>query len=230
MVSEEEEKMIQLDQGHFIVCFDPLDGSSNIDLGIPVGSIFCIYEKKGEKVTEKDALQCGTEILAAGYTMYGSCTEFVLATEKGVNVFTLNPLSGEYELTNKDLKIPKKGNIYSVNEGNYTSWLKQTKDYVMSKKESKKPYSLRYVGSMIADVHRTLLKGGIFMYPADIKSPKGKLRLLYECNPMSFICEKAGGKATTGSSRILEIQPESIHQRVPIYLGSPEDIDELLNF
>lgn len=229
MVSEEEEQMILLDQGEFVVCFDPLDGSSNIELGIPVGSIFTILLKQGEKVEEKDALQPGTSIFSSGYVMYGSCTEFVLATQSGVNVFTLNPLSGEYELTNKNLKIPKKGSIYSVNEGNYTSWLKQTKDYVTLKKEAKKPYSLRYVGSMVADVHRTLLKGGIFMYPADIKSPKGKLRLLYECNPMSFIVEKAGGKATTGKERILEIKPESIHQRVPVYLGSSDDIDELLN-
>lgn len=230
MVSEEEQEILTTGVGDFILCFDPLDGSSNIELAIPVGSIFAIYQKQGEKFQESDVLQPGKNMVAGGYTLYGSATEFVLATHSGVNIFTLNPVSGEYELTQKNLKIPSKGSIYSVNEGNYTSWLKQTKDYVSSKKETKKPYSLRYVGSMVADVHRTLIKGGIFMYPADIKSPDGKLRLLYECNPMSFIVEKAGGKSTTGSERILDIIPKKIHQRVPIYLGSPEDIDELLKF
>jgi fructose-1,6-bisphosphatase I len=140
----------------------------------------------------------------------------------------LNPVSGEFELTRKDIKIPKRGNIYSVNEGNFQTWLDSTKEYISSRKELSKPYSLRYVGSMVADVHRTLLKGGIFLYPADKKNKNGKLRLMYECNPMSFIMEKAGGSSTTGKIRVLDVSPESIHQRVPIYLGSTEDVDDVL--
>jgi len=230
MVSEEDDDVILCNKnGNFIICFDPLDGSSNIELSIPVGSIFSIYKR--DNSNEKEAvLRKGSDMLLGGYALYGSSTMVVIATHHGVNGFTLNPVSGEYELTHKKITVPKRGNIYSVNEGNQSTWLETTKNYIQSRKELSKPYSLRYVGSMVADVHRTLLKGGIFLYPADKKSPNGKLRLLYECNPMSFIMEMAGGKASTGKERVLDINPRSIHERVPIFLGSAEDVDDFLTF
>jgi fructose-1,6-bisphosphatase I len=230
MASEENGEIIQVPEGgDYVVCFDPLDGSSNIDVAVPVGSIFAIYKrisKSGEPATMEDVLQPGTNMICAGYAMYGSCTMLILATQHGVNGFTLDPVSGEFILSNKQMKVPQKGTIYSVNEGNAASWQEPTRNYVTSKKEGK-PFSLRYVGSMVADVHRTLLVGGVFMYPADKNSPNGKLRLLYECNPMGFIMEKAGGKASTGTKRILEITPKDIHQRVPIYLGSFDNVSEI---
>lgn len=214
--------------------FDPLDGSSNIDVAVPVGSIFAIYKRVSDKSKSKhaqleDALQPGSSMLCAGYAMYGSCTMMILAHEFGCHGFTLDPVSGEFVLTNKSLKLPQKGTIYSVNEGNSASWHEPTRKYVASKKEGK-PFSLRYVGSMVADVHRTLIVGGMFMYPSDKNSPNGKLRLLYECNPMAFIMEKAGGLAWTGKQRILDIVPVGIHQRVPIYLGSKDNVEELLTY
>jgi fructose-1,6-bisphosphatase I len=243
MVSEENGEVIQvpkhLRNGPYIVAFDPLDGSSNIDVAVPVGSIFAIYKRTTaadqEVDLEKDVLQCGSKsIICSGYALYGSCTTIIVATENGVNGYTLDPVSGEFERSHSQLKIPKRGNIYSVNEGNEKTWTKSTKIYVQEKKGDKEkglsPYSLRYVGSMVADIHRTLLKGGIFFYPADQKSPEGKLRLLYECNPMSYIMEKAGGKAMIGhkEGRVLDFKPKSIHQRVPIYLGSSDDVDDIL--
>jgi len=187
MVSEENGDLIipstnpEDVQGPYVVCFDPLDGSSNIDVAVPVGSIWCVYkrvdaEKKKCFGTLEDALQSGNNIVAAGYAMYGSCTMIINATERGVNGYTLDPVSGDFVLTNANIKVPKKGSIYSVNEGNYRTWTESTKEYALLKKGSdeKKPYSLRYVGSMVADVHRTLFKGGIFMYPADKANPNGR--------------------------------------------------------
>jgi len=242
MVSEEDGEVIQvpkqLRRGPYVVAFDPLDGSSNIDVAVPVGSIFSIYKRRtpsSEEVDlEKDILQNGNSILCSGYALYGSCTTIIVATNKGVNGYTLDPVSGEFVKSHSQIQVPKKGTIYSVNEGNEKTWTPSTQMYVRNKKGDKdkglSPYSLRYVGSMVADIHRTLFKGGIFFYPADIKSPEGKLRLLYECNPMSFIVEKAGGKAMIGhkEGRVLDFNPKTIHQRCPIYLGSSDDVDEVL--
>jgi fructose-1,6-bisphosphatase I len=242
MVSEEDGEVIlvpkDLSHGPYIVAFDPLDGSSNIDVAVPVGSIWAIYKRvtsQSEPVDlQKDVLQNGNSIICSGYALYGSCTTIMIATEKGVNGYTLDPVSGEFILSHPNVQVPKRGAIYSVNEGNEKTWTQSTQLYVRDKKgdESKKlkPYSLRYVGSMVADVHRTLIKGGIFFYPADIKSPEGKLRLLYECNPMSYIMEKAGGSAMIGhkEGRVLDFNPKTIHQRVPIYLGSSEDVNDIM--
>lgn len=243
MVSEEDGEVIQVPQkyrrGPYVVAFDPLDGSSNIDVAVPVGSIFSIYKRvtpmEEEVDLNKDILQNGGSIVCAGYALYGSCTTIIVATSNGVNGYTLDPVSGEFMKSHANIQIPKKGNIYSVNEGNEKTWTKSTQMYVRNKKGDKDKkipaYSLRYVGSMVADVHRTLFKGGIFFYPADVKSPEGKLRLLYECNPMSYIMEKAGGKAMVGhkEGRVLDFMPKTIHQRCPIYLGSPFDVDEVLD-
>lgn len=192
MASEENEDIITISErlcGKYSCVFDPLDGSSNIDAAVPVGSIFGIYKQVEEgKSSEKDVLQAGNKLVAAGYAMYGSSTMIVISTGNGVNGFTLDPSIGEFILTHPNIRIPKKGKIYSCNEGNSTSWDSATRKYVEAKKnpsDGSKPYSLRYVGSMVADVHRTLLYGGLFMYPADKKSPNGKLRLLYECSPMA---------------------------------------------
>uniref|UniRef100_A0A803JTD3 Fructose-1,6-bisphosphatase 1 n=1 Tax=Xenopus tropicalis TaxID=8364 RepID=A0A803JTD3_XENTR len=182
--------------------------------------------------TEKDALQPGRNIVAAGYALYGSATMLVLATECGVNCFMLDPAIGEFILVNQDVKIKKKGNIYSLNEGYAKYSDEAVTEYLQKKKfpeDGSSPYGARYVGSMVADVHRTLVYGGIFLYPANVKSPKGKLRLLYECNPMAFIMEKAGGMATNGLESVLDVVPESIHQRMPVALGSPDDVQEYIN-
>uniref|UniRef100_A0A9J7Y7P0 Fructose-1,6-bisphosphatase 1 n=1 Tax=Cyprinus carpio carpio TaxID=630221 RepID=A0A9J7Y7P0_CYPCA len=209
LVTEEHENAIIVEpdrRGKYVVCFDPLDGSSNIDCLASIGTIFAIYRKCTDSdPSEKDALQPGRNIVAAGYALYGSATMIVLSTGQGVNCFMLDPAIGEFILVDRDVKIKKKGKIYSLNEG------------------------ARYVGSMVADVHRTLVYGGIFLYPANVKSPKGKLRLLYECNPMAFIMEQAGGMATTGTTNILDIQPESLHQRVPVVMGSPDDVQEYIS-
>lgn len=236
MVSEENPEIITVSEhmsGQYVVVFDPLDGSSNIDAAVPVGSIFGIYKKISNSATGtvEDVLQQGNKLVAAGYAMYGSCTMIVISTGAGVNGFTLDLTLGDFVLTHPNIRVPKRGQIYSVNEGNAASWDSHVTAYVHDKKHPSnggKVYSQRYVGSMVADVHRTLLYGGIFMYPADKKSPNGKLRLLYECNPMAFLMEQAGGKATTGRERILDLQPTSIHQRVPIFLGSLDDIDDVL--
>ncbi|XP_067114041.1 fructose-1,6-bisphosphatase 1-like [Osmerus mordax] len=235
LVSEENEKAIIVEpekQGKYIVCFDPLDGSSNIDCLVSIGTIFAIYRKTtGGDPEEKDALQSGRNIVAAGYALYGSATMVVLSTGEGVNCFMLDPSIGEFILVDKDVKIKKKGKIYSLNEGYAQHFYPDVTEYLQKKKypeDGSAPYGGRYVGSMVADVHRTLVYGGIFLYPANVKSPKGKLRLLYECNPMAFIVEQAGGLATTGSMNVLDIQPDNIHQRVPVVLGSPDDVNEYL--
>ncbi|XP_045538772.1 fructose-1,6-bisphosphatase 1 [Papilio machaon] len=237
LVSEENSSVIQVEserRGKYVVCFDPLDGSSNIDCLVSVGSIFCIYKKTSAgEPTESDALRPGRELVAAGYALYGSATMMVLSLGrgKGVNGFMYDPSIGEFILTDPNMKIPEKGNIYSINEGYSAEWDKGLKSYIETKKcpASGKAYGARYVGSMVADVHRTIKYGGIFIYPATKSSPNGKLRLLYECNPMSFIVTEAGGVATNGHIPILDLQPTAIHQRAPCYLGSKLDVEELMN-
>ncbi|CAN6355029.1 unnamed protein product, partial [Urochloa humidicola] len=234
LVSEENEEAIFVDpalRGKYCVCFDPLDGSSNIDCGVSIGTIFGIYMiKDKDTVTLDDVLQPGTNMLAAGYCMYGSSCTLVLSTGNGVNGFTLDPSLGEFILTHPNIKIPKKGKIYSVNEGNAKNWDAPTAKYVEKCKfpqDGSSPKSLRYIGSMVADVHRTLLYGGIFLYPADQKSPNGKLRVLYEVFPMSFLMEQAGGQAFTGKQRALELAPTKLHERSPVFLGSYDDVEEI---
>jgi len=233
LVSEEDETVIEVEtekQGKYIVCFDPLDGSSNIDCLVSIGSIFSIFKKQGDGTPSvKDALQSGRQCVAAGYSLYGSATMMVLSTGHGVNGFMLDPAIGEFVLTDPDMKVKPRGKIYSINEGYTNSWEQAIQEYVASKKEGPKPYGSRYVGSMVADVHRTLKYGGIFMYPATKDAPAGKLRLMYESIPMAFIMEQAGGAATTGTIPILDIQPDKIHQRCPVILGSKDDVQDVLN-
>lgn len=237
MASEEEEDIIHIPPKHltgkYVLLFDPLDGSSNIDANVSIGTIFSIYHRvspgNGAGKPE-DCLQQGLKQVAAGYIVYGSSTVLTYTTGHGhgVHVFTLDPSIGEFLLSNENIKIPKKGKIYSINEGNYKYWHPGLKKYIKylqeEDKPTQRPYSTRYIGSMVADVHRTLLYGGIFMYPADSRNPHGKLRLMYECNPMAFILEEAGGRATDGKKRILEIVPQSLHERTPVFLGSEEDV------
>jgi fructose-1,6-bisphosphatase I len=221
----------------YVVLFDPLDGSSNIDVNAPIGTIFSIYRRVselGKPCTKDDFLQPGNRLMAAGYIIYGSSTMMVYATKISVNGFTLEPSIGEFCLSHPNIKVPENGKIYSINQGNtvkYTEGMKAYLNYCMeSVKEESRPYSHRYIGSMVADMHRTLIKGGIFMYPADKSSPKGKLRLQYECNPMAFIVEAAGGKATTGNGNILDVVPTELHQRVPIFIGSKNMVNKALEF
>ncbi|XP_032665214.1 uncharacterized protein LOC116841428 [Odontomachus brunneus] len=236
LVSEENQHAIEVEtekRGKYIVCFDPLDGSSNIDCLVSVGSIFGIYKKaeqSGESGTVQAALQPGRNLVAAGYALYGSATMIVLSIGHGVNGFTYDPAIGEFILTERNMRLPARGDIYSINEGHEGAWDPCIKEYIRTKKYpvSGKPYSARYVGSMVADVHRTIKYGGIFLYPATKSNPNGKLRLLYECIPMAFIIKKAGGLATNGKIDILDIVPESIHQRSPIFLGSKDDVDDPL--
>ncbi|CBI18195.3 hypothetical protein VitviT2T_028514 [Vitis vinifera] len=234
LVSEEDEEATIVEpskRGRYCVVFDPLDGSSNIDCGVSIGTIFGIYMvKDGGEPTLDNVLQPGKNMLAAGYCMYGSSCTLVLSTGTGVNGFTLDPSLGEFILTHPNIKIPKKGKIYSVNEGNTKNWDAPTAKYVEKckfPKDGSSPKSLRYIGSMVADVHRTLLYGGIFLYPADKKSPNGKLRVLYEVFPMSFLMEQAGGQAFTGKQRALDLVPKNIHERSPIFLGSYDDVEEI---
>lgn len=234
MASEEEEDIIHLPPnkkiGKYVLLFDPLDGSSNIDANISIGTIFSIYKRISHgdgPGTLEDCLQPGYKQEVAGYIVYGSSTIFVYTAGHGVYGFTLDPAFGEFLLSHDNIKIPKSGRIYSLNEGNYFSWPKGLKDYIkylQANYYDGKPYQARYVGSMVADIHRTLLYGGIFIYPGDRRNPKGKLRLCYECNPMAFIVEAAGGRATDGKQRILEKKPEALHERTPIYIGSEEDV------
>uniref|UniRef100_A0A8C0Q6S8 Fructose-1,6-bisphosphatase isozyme 2 n=5 Tax=Canidae TaxID=9608 RepID=A0A8C0Q6S8_CANLF len=235
LVSEENKDAIitpKEKRGKYVVCFDPLDGSSNIDCLASIGTIFAIYRKTSEdEPSEKDALQPGRNIVAAGYALYGSATLVALSTGQGVDLFMLDPALGEFVLVEKDVKIKQKGKIYSLNEGYAKYFDAATSEYVQKKKfpeDGSAPYGARYVGSMVADVHRTLVYGGVFLYPANQKSPKGKLRLLYECNPVAYIIEQAGGLATTGTQPVLDVKPETIHQRVPLILGSPDDVQEYL--
>lgn len=216
--------------GQYIVLLDPLDGSSNIDVNVTVGTIFSIYRLRDgidpNTVTVEDALQPGVEQVGAGYVVYGSSTMLVYTTGDGVNGFTLEPSIGEFLLSHPKIRIPQDGNLYSVNEGNYNSFEDGLKRYIKwmqrNAEEPKRPYSTRYIGSFVADFHRNLLKGGIYIYPATAKNPDGKLRLMYEANPLGFIVEQAGGAASNGYSRIMEVQPDKLHQRTPLYIGSVE--------
>lgn len=238
LVTEENKEAIVISadkRGKYVVCFDPLDGSSNIDCLASIGTIFAIYKRIEEtsegEPTEKDALQPGNQIVCAGYALYGSATLVALSTGAGLNFFMLDPAVGEFILTDRNVKIKKKGKTYSINEGYAKYFDPAVTEYIKQKKypeDGSSPYGARYVGSMVSDIHRTIAYGGIFMYPANQKSPKGKLRLLYECNPIAFIIEQAGGMATTGTQRVLDVQPESLHQRVPFVVGSPEDVEEYL--
>ena len=236
LLASEEDKNARLyesSDGKYMVAFDPLDGSSNIEVNISIGSIFTIFKRKetNKKLTEEDILLSGRDILAAGYCLYGSSTLMVLSIGNyQVNGYTLDPTLGEFILTHPQIKIPEVGTIYSINEGNASIWNDSITNYIKSKKfpsEGKKAYSLRYVGSMVADVHRTLIVGGVFLYPDDKKNKKGKLRVLYECFPMSFIIEHAGGKSSTGKGNVLDIVPENIHERCPIIIGSKKDVEEV---
>ena len=240
MASEENEDVVQIPDkyptGKYVLLYDPLDGSSNIDVNVNIGTIFSIYRRvtpKG-KGTLEDCLQPGYKQLAAGYALYGSSTMLVYTTGDGVHGFTFDPSIGEFLLSHENITMPKRGRIYSVNEGNYRYWFDGVKKYVKYLQEEDKatsrPYSGRYIGSMVADIHRTLMYGGIFMYPGDTKHPQGKLRLMYECNPMSLIIEQAGGKSSNGEKRILDIQPKALHQRVPIFAGSEEDVTVVEEF
>ncbi|KAI0341815.1 fructose-1,6-bisphosphatase [Trametopsis cervina] len=236
LVSEELEDAIIIEdkfKGKYCVVFDPLDGSSNIDAGVNIGTIFGIYQIAPEsKGTISDVLRPGSEMVAAGYTMYGSSANLVLSTGNGVNGYTLDAALGEFILTHPNITIPSRGKIYSINEGNSMYYYPPVVNYLNSIKypANGKPYSARYIGSMVADVHRTLLYGGIFGYPDDKKSKKGKLRLLYEAFPMAFLTEQAGGIATTGKQRVLDVVPTSIHERCPIFLGSKDDVNDLIKF
>lgn len=237
--SEEEEELVAPAEhltGEFVVTFDPLDGSSNIDAGVNVGTIFGIYRRLSHSGQDgrtpgdvNDVLQPSRNLVAAGYAMYGASTILVLATHKGVNGFTLDVGRGEFLLTHPYMTLPERGMIYSINEGNRCNWDTPTINFVESLKEvseTRNPYSLRYIGTMVGDVHRTMCYGGIFMYPADKRAQQGKLRLLYECGPMGFICEKAGGRASTGQMDVKDVIPVRLHQRCSIYLGSRMDVDD----
>ncbi len=221
----------------YVVLFDPLDGSSNIDVNAPIGTIFSIYRRVSElgtPCTPEDFLQPGNKLMAAGYVIYGSSTMMVYATKLSVNGFTLEPSIGEFCLSHPNMQCPEKGKIYSINQGNTCKYDEGTKNFLNycmeSNKEEGRPYSHRYIGSMVADMHRTLIKGGIFMYPADKSNAKGKLRLQYECNPMAFLVEAAGGVASDGNGRILDIQPSELHERAPIYIGSKNLVNKALSF
>ncbi|KAM7352807.1 fructose-1,6-bisphosphatase isoform 1-T1 [Cochliomyia hominivorax] len=238
MVSEENENVIEVEvekQGKYIVCFDPLDGSSNIDCLVSIGSIFSIYRKQHDgKPTVQDALQPGNQIVAAGYALYGSATAIVLGlgSGSGVNGFTYDPAIGEFILTEPNMRVPEKGKIYAINEGYAADWEAGVYNYIAAKKDPSKgkPYGARYVGSMVADVHRTIKYGGIFIYPATKSAPNGKLRLLYECNPMAYLITQAGGLASNGKINVLDIVPQKIHERSPIFLGSKKDVEEALEY
>ncbi|HTP80967.1 MAG TPA: class 1 fructose-bisphosphatase [Bacteroidota bacterium] len=234
MASEENEDVLHIPDryptGKYVLLYDPLDGSSNIDANVNIGTIFSIYRRvsRAGQGTIQDCLQPGYKQVAAGYVVYGSSTMFVYTTGDGVHGFTLDPSIGEFLLSHENIRIPVKGKIYSVNEGNYRWWYDGMKKYVKylqeEDKDSERPYSGRYIGSMVADIHRTLLYGGIFMYPGDSRHPNGKLRLMYEANPMSFIIEQAGGRASNGKDRMLDIQPSSLHERTPVFVGSEQDV------
>ena len=241
IASEEEDDFIAIKGGNkkndnkYVVLMDPLDGSSNIDVNVSVGTIFSIYRRvtpSGTPVTLEDFLQPGNQQVAAGYIVYGTSTMIVYSTGHGVNGFTLNPAIGTYYLSHPNMKFPDKGNIYSVNEGNYIHFPKGVKKYIKycQEEEGDRPYTSRYIGSLVSDFHRNMIKGGIYFYPSTSKSPNGKLRLLYECNPMAFLAERAGGKASDGYSRILDIKPTELHQRVPFFCGNKDMVEKLESF
>jgi fructose-1,6-bisphosphatase I len=234
MASEENEDLLHIPEqyphGRYVLLYDPLDGSGNIDANITIGSIFSIHRRRSAagKGTMEDVLQRGSDQVAAGYVLYGSSMMFVYCAGHGVHGFTLDPTVGEFLLSHENIQIPRRGSIYSMNEGNYGRWERNMQRYVDYLKQEDtatgRPYSSRYVGSLVADVHRTLLYGGIYCYPGDSMNPNGKLRLMYENNPLSYIVENAGGAASNGQHRTLDIQPETLHQRSALFIGSPEDV------
>lgn len=240
LASEEAHSILTIPEGYphgkYVFLFDPLDGSSNIDANATIGTIFSVQQRISESGpgTLEDCLQPGSRQVCAGYIVYGSSTMFVYTTGHGVHGFTYDPTCGEFLLSHEDIKIPQKGKYYSVNEGNYHSWEGNTKKYIDWLKETDKatgrPYGLRYIGSLVADAHRTLLYGGIFLYPGSIKKPEGKLRLLYEASPLAMVIEQAGGKATNGKIRILDVVPTDLHQRTPLILGGPDEVDAAQRF
>lgn len=239
MGSEEVEEPItvpkEYPQGKYVLQFDPLDGSGNIDINASIGTIFSIHRRvtpPGEGSLQ-DLLQKGSAIVAAGYVIYGSSNMLVYSTGQQVDGFTYDPGVGEFFLSHPNIRIPERGGIYSINEGNYHNWSEGTQrwvDWIKTPSDDKKAYRLRYIGAMVADIHRTLLRGGIFVYPPDVKNKKGKLRLLYEASPMAFLVEAAGGAASDGRNRILDIEPEELHQRTPVFIGSREDVADALRF
>ena len=241
IASEEEEDFIAVnsqDENHqnkYVVLIDPLDGSSNIDVNVSVGTIFSIYRRVtpvGTPVKKEDFLQKGSEQVAAGYVVYGTSTMLVYTTGHGVNGFTLNPAIGTFYLSHPNMEFPEDGNIYSVNEGNYTHFPQGVKNYIKycQAEGEGRPYTSRYIGSLVSDFHRNMIKGGIYFYPKSSKNSKGKLRLLYECNPMAFIAEQANGKASDGYKRIMEIEPSELHQRVPFFCGSKKMVEKAEEF
>ena len=241
IASEEEDDFIsinsndELHQNKYVVLIDPLDGSTNIDVNVSVGTIFSIYRRLtpvGTPVTLKDFLQCGDNQVAAGYIIYGTSTMLVYTTGDGVNGFTLNPAIGTFYLSHPDMQFPETGKIYSVNEGNYIHFPQGVKDYIKycQLEEDDRPYTSRYIGSLVSDFHRNMIKGGIYMYPKSSVASNGKLRLLYECNPMAFLAEQANGKASNGYRRIMEIEPTELHERVPFFCGSRKMVEKAEEF
>lgn len=238
IASEENDDYIEINKdGSYVVAIDPLDGSSNIDVNVSIGTIFSIYKRKtpvGTPVQEEDFLQRGVNQIAAGYVIYGSSTMLVYTTGNGVNGFTYDPGIGVFILSHPDMKTPETGKIYSINEGNFYKSSKGIQNFIKYAQrvdpDTNRPYSGRYIGSLVADFHRNLIKGGVYLYPSTSSAPKGKLRLLYECNPMAFIVEQAGGKATTGRERIMEIEPTDLHQRAPLVIGSTEMVNKVHEF
>ncbi|CAA7390036.1 class 1 fructose-bisphosphatase [Chryseobacterium fistulae] len=241
IASEENDDFIDIkcgENGHlskYVVLIDPLDGSSNIDVNVSVGTIFSIYRRVSEPGTPvqlEDFLQKGINQIAAGYVIYGSSTMIVYTTGNGVNGFTLDPSLGTYYLSHPNMTFPNTGKIYSINEGNYIKFPQGVKNYLKycQMEEGDRPYTSRYIGSLVADFHRNMLKGGIYIYPSYSQAPNGKLRLLYECNPMAFLAEQAGGRATDGFRRILEVEPTELHQRIPFFCGSIEMVEKAEEF
>jgi len=241
IASEEEDNFISINssdnkhQNKYVVLIDPLDGSSNIDVNVSVGTIFSIYRRitpVGTPVQLEDFLQKGSKQVAAGYIIYGTSTMLVYTTGDGVNGFTLNPAIGTFYLSHPQMKFPKEGTIYSVNEGNYIHFPQGIKNYIKycQMEEDNRPYTSRYIGSLVSDFHRNMIKGGIYLYPTSSKNPRGKLRLLYECNPMAFLAEQASGKASDGSCRIMDIIPTELHQRVPFVCGSMSMVEKAESF
>lgn len=242
IASEEEDDIVifegdRANNGKYVVLMDPLDGSSNIDVNVSVGTIFSIYRRItpiGQPVTEEDFLQPGNRQVAAGYVVYGSSTMLVYTTGNGVHAFTYDPSLGVFCLSHERVRFPEKGNMYSINEGNYIKFPLGVKKYIKYCQEqdeaTQRPYTSRYIGSLVADFHRNLLKGGIYIYPSTASHPSGKLRLLYECNPMAFLAEQAGGKATDGFRRILDIAPEKLHQRAPFFVGTSSMVEDAERF
>ncbi|WZL90304.1 class 1 fructose-bisphosphatase [Salinimicrobium sp. 3283s] len=241
IASEESEDFITISgqnndhKNKYVVLMDPLDGSSNIDVNVSVGTIFSIYRRIssiGTPVQMEDFLQPGNKQVAAGYIVYGTSTMLVYTTGHGVNGFTLNPALGSWYLSHPDMKFPEKASIYSVNEGNYVHFPKGVKNYIKYCQEEKedRPYTSRYIGSLVSDFHRNMIKGGIYFYPTTSQAPQGKLRLLYECNPMAFIAEQAGGKASNGFSRVMDVEPTELHQRVPFFCGNKEMVEKVEEF